>query len=82
MGGLAGKGRAEALNGELKLLAEAVETTGAQIKYAVLGAVFIAQREAAPLDLRHLLRGLERELTKEGRALSARDRERILSHVG
>jgi hypothetical protein len=80
--GLAGEERLEALDSGLQLLAEAVETTGAQIKYAILGAIFVAQREAAPLALRHLLRGLERELTKEGRTLSARDRERMLSHAG
>jgi AAA+ superfamily predicted ATPase len=78
--GLAGDDRAEALDGNLDVLATAVDATGAQIKYAVLGALFVAQREGAPLAPRHLLRGLERELAKEGRGLSARDRERILSH--
>jgi AAA+ superfamily predicted ATPase len=80
--GLAGEERVEALDSKLQLLAEAVDATGAQIKYAILGAIFIAQREAVPLELRHLLRGLERELAKEGRALSTRDRERMLSHAG
>jgi SpoVK/Ycf46/Vps4 family AAA+-type ATPase len=79
--GLAGEDRLPALSAALELLSEAIEATGAQIKYAVLGALFGAKREEAPLDLRHLLRGLERELAKEGRMLSARDRERILNHA-
>jgi AAA+ superfamily predicted ATPase len=78
---LASQERAEALDIGLKLLSEAVESTGAQIKYAVLGALFGAKRAAAPLDLQHLLRGLERELSKEGRVLNARDRARIVSHA-
>jgi adenylate kinase family enzyme len=80
--GLAGEDRAAALGGALEVLAEAIEATGAQIKFAILGALFVAQREGAPLAARHLLRGLERELAKEGRGLSARDRERILAHAG
>ncbi len=60
-------------------LAEAIEATGAQIKYAVLTALFAARRDASPVGLPHLLRGLERELMKEGRALSDRDRERLLT---
>jgi adenylate kinase family enzyme len=78
--GLAGKQRCEALDSVLLLLAESVEATGAQIKYAALGSVFAAQRDGAPVQLRHLLRGLEREMAKEGRALGARERERLLSH--
>ncbi len=77
--GLAGPERAAALEADLRVLAEGVEATGAQIKYAVLTALFRARREEAALGLPHLFRGLERELGKEGRSLSARDRERILS---
>jgi SpoVK/Ycf46/Vps4 family AAA+-type ATPase len=80
VGELAGEDRLAVLGGGLELLAE-VDATGAQIKYGVLGALFVAAREGAPLAARHLLRGLERELAKEGRGLSARDRERILSHA-
>jgi MoxR-like ATPase len=61
----------------LHRLAESIEATGAQIKYAVLTAVFAARRDGAPVGLTHLLRGLERELIKEGRALTERDRERL-----
>jgi adenylate kinase family enzyme len=81
VGALATSDRAAALDGELRVLAEAVEATGAQIKYAILTAIFRAQREGMALGMRHLFRGLERELGKEGRSLSARDRERIISHA-
>jgi hypothetical protein len=75
--GLAGEGRGTALEPELKMLAETIDATGAQIKYAVLGAVFIAQREAKDLSISHLFKGLERELAKEGRTLGTRHRERM-----
>jgi SpoVK/Ycf46/Vps4 family AAA+-type ATPase len=72
--------RVEALDSGLKVLADAVEVTGAQIKYATLGAVFAARRDDSIVELRHLVRGLERELAKEGRAFGARERGRILEH--
>jgi SpoVK/Ycf46/Vps4 family AAA+-type ATPase len=78
---LAGSDTLDDLAGDLALLAEAVEVTGAQIKYAVLAAVFVARREAQLLDLTHLLRGLDRELVKEGRMLSDRERARLFNHV-
>lgn len=78
--GLAGEDRVAALGTDLKMLAEGIEATGAQIKYAVLSAVFVAQREAKDLDLRHLLKGFERELAKEGRTLGTRYRERMQRH--
>jgi adenylate kinase family enzyme len=81
VGGLAGD-RVQALDAPLSMFAESVTSTGSQIKYAVLGAMFAARREDAPLAVRHLLRGLERELGKEGRSLSARERERMLSYGG
>ena len=62
---------------DLKLLASTVELTGAQIKYAVLAAVFAARREKTALGMKHLLRGIDRELMKEGRVLSQRERERF-----
>jgi ATPase family associated with various cellular activities (AAA) len=74
---LVGSTRAIELHGELDRIAAAVEATGGQIKYAVLTAVFAARREARPLDAHHLLRGLERELAKEGRPLGERVRERL-----
>jgi len=75
---LAGAERAQVLDSELALLAQSIETTGAQIKYAVLAALFSARRATEPLGLAHLVHGLERELLKEGRALNERDRERLL----
>jgi len=74
---LAGADRALELRGEVDRLADAVEATGAQIKYAVLNGLFAARREARPLDAHHLVRGLERELAKEGRPLGERVRERV-----
>jgi hypothetical protein len=66
----------------LHRLAAEVDVTGAQIKYAVLAAVFAARRDDAPLDGPHLLRGLDRELSKEGRALNERDHARLRSKTG
>jgi len=74
---LAGSPRAVELHGELDRIAAAVEATGGQIKYAVLTAVFAARRDGRPLDAHHLVRGLERELAKEGRPLGERVRERL-----
>jgi hypothetical protein len=59
-------------------LAANVELSGAQIKNAVLGAMFVARRSGSPLALEHLLRGIERELGKEGRAVGSRERERLM----
>jgi adenylate kinase family enzyme len=78
--GLAGDDRMNALAADLKGLADSIEATGSQIKFAVLGATFVARREQQVLGLRHLLRGVDRELGKEGRTLGSRDRERMLRH--
>ncbi|MDQ3546108.1 MAG: ATP-binding protein [Verrucomicrobiota bacterium] len=75
---LTGTERVEAMREDLRSLAESVEATGAQIKFAVLGAIFIAKRAGKILSITHVLRGLERELAKEGRALGSRDRKRML----
>ena len=71
----------EILNGQIKLLANNVELTGAQIKYALLSAVFIAKKDHKPLEIIHLLRGLERELMKEGRTISIREREKLMEYA-
>ena len=55
--------------------------TGAQIKSIVLGALFAAGRENLPLGVPHLLRALDRELAKEGRVVSDRERQRLLLQV-
>ncbi|SHN40839.1 ATP-binding protein [Chitinophaga sp. CF418] len=66
---LAGTAHAALLDKDLENLAEALEITGAQIKSAILSAMFIARRENTPVTMQHLLRGIERELIKEGRGL-------------
>jgi replication-associated recombination protein RarA len=70
------------LNGQVKNLAGNVELTGAQIKFSVLSALFAAKRDKKLLEMKHLVRGMERELMKEGRALSNREREKLMEHAG
>jgi hypothetical protein len=77
VGELAGRETAMRLAAPLQRLADAIEATGAQIKYAVLSALFAAKRDGAPVGMTHILRGLERELIKEGRALTERERDRL-----
>ncbi|MEP6714018.1 MAG: AAA family ATPase, partial [Terriglobia bacterium] len=108
LGELAGQDEAERLHDDLTALARDLETTGAQIKNAVVGAVFISRRlrgetlrdetlrdetlrdetlrgetprdgtkTGGELSVEHLLLSLERELAKEGRSLSAKERGRI-----
>ena len=74
---LAGSERRDALDAALRALSETVEISGAQIKLAVLAAVFVARQVEEPLALPHLLRGTQRELSKENRTLGAKERERI-----
>lgn len=64
----------------LRHLSEQMDFNGAQIKGAVLTAVFAARQENKPVGKRHLVSGIDRELMKEGRALSMRDKEALLSH--
>jgi SpoVK/Ycf46/Vps4 family AAA+-type ATPase len=61
----------------LDRLAGGTAVSGAQIKNAVLASVFIARRRGEPLSGAHLLAGLHRELSKEGRSVSPRERARI-----
>jgi SpoVK/Ycf46/Vps4 family AAA+-type ATPase len=82
VGELAGEERLCALTSELSRLAESVELTGAQIKLAVLSALFMAQHERVALAMAHLLRGLERELMKEGRGISRRVQYTLLENEG
>lgn len=74
---LSGESAAEGLSPALARIAHAVEMSGAQIKLALLAAVFAARKEREPLQLHHLLQGVGRELAKEGRALTPKERERI-----
>src|SRR4051794_16272318 len=61
----------------LAALAASVEATGAQIKFALLTALFAARREHGSVATKHLVYGLERELLKEGRSLGDHEREQI-----
>jgi adenylate kinase family enzyme len=76
---LAGPEQACRLSADMQRLAAGVEVTGAQIKLAVLTAVFASRRDHGDVTGAHLLYGLERELTKEGRPISERLRERLSS---
>ena len=79
--GLAGNERLEALRDDLRAMSDSLEVTGAQIKFGILGAVFISKRMDQELNAGHLLKGMERELAKEGRALGARDRKRMFKEL-
>jgi len=59
-------------------LASGVEVSGAQIKLAVLTAVFASRRSCEAIAPEHLLGGLQRELAKEGRPVNVRLRERLV----
>ncbi|MBV9791428.1 MAG: ATP-binding protein [Chloroflexi bacterium] len=77
IGALAGADAADGLRELIERLAAELELTGAQIKYAVLTGVFAARRDRTAMEAKHLLRGLDREMAKEGRALSDRERARL-----
>jgi hypothetical protein len=62
-------------------LAEVVELSGAQIKNAVLASVFVARRRRRAVGIEEIMRGIDRELSKEGRGLSDRERERLRRHA-
>jgi SpoVK/Ycf46/Vps4 family AAA+-type ATPase len=81
IGDLAGREALMRLEIAIGLLAGNVECSGAQIKNAVLAGMFACRRNWEPLSLVHLLRGVERELSKEGRALGAHERERLMRHA-
>jgi hypothetical protein len=63
----------------LPALAAAFEMSGAQIKYAVLHALYAARRDNGAIRVRHLIAGVERELLKEGRGLARGERDRLLA---
>ncbi|MEM7357541.1 MAG: ATP-binding protein [Pseudomonadota bacterium] len=64
-----------------RCLAEQIELSGAQIKYSILSALFIAKRMGEPLNHLHLLEGIARELSKDGRSLATHERESILKSL-
>lgn len=66
---LAGKNTAFKFDSQLVQLSEMIDITGAQIKQAILSALFMARKDKIDINSSHLLRGLERELAKEGKGL-------------
>jgi hypothetical protein len=65
---LAPADRREALLAHCDALGSRFEATQAQIKNAILAAVFIARRHREPLALHHLSLGMAREWAKSGRS--------------
>jgi len=53
------------------------EVSGGEIRNSVLSAAFIAAEEGAPIGMRHLKRGLRRELMKNGRVLDSKQRRSL-----
>lgn len=64
----------------LEALGEELELSGAQIKNALVAAHFAARRRNGTPAAVDLMKGVERELAKEGRALSPRQRQRFAGH--
>jgi SpoVK/Ycf46/Vps4 family AAA+-type ATPase len=62
---------------DFDLLAHEYEISGGDIRNSVLTAAFIAAEEGTPIGLRHLKRGLRRELLKTGRVLDGRQRRAL-----
>lgn len=75
---LAGEDTWARLQPGVAAVAASVEATGAQIKFAVLSALLLAEHDGGHLDLRHLLAGLARELQKDGRPFGEREQARLL----
>ena len=65
----------------LDTIAAGLELSGAQIKNALVATYFVARRRQADPGPADLVAGIERELAKEGRALSPRERQRLSGHV-
>jgi SpoVK/Ycf46/Vps4 family AAA+-type ATPase len=78
IGELSGDDTLKRLDATIQALAANVELSGAQIKNAVLASIFVARRSREPLAMAHLLRGIERELSKEGRSVGTRERDRLM----
>ena len=78
---LSGHESEKRLERALDALATNLELTGAQIKLAVLTALFVARQTREPLALPHLLRGVDRELMKDGRSLAENERQKVERHA-
>ena len=61
----------------LDALARDYEVSGGEIRNSVLSAAFMAAGEGVPIGLRHLKRGLRRELLKSGRVLDSHQRRAL-----
>jgi AAA+ superfamily predicted ATPase len=61
--------------------AETLDLTGAQIKAAMMSAHFAAARRGVAIGVADILTGLDRELGKEGRSISADERGRLMRHA-
>jgi SpoVK/Ycf46/Vps4 family AAA+-type ATPase len=64
---------------DIDALARDYEISGGEIRNSVLTAAFMAANEGVPIGLRHLKRGLRRELLKAGRVLEPRQRRALES---
>ena len=71
------RGTLDRLETTIERLGATVEMSGAQIKNSVLASIFVARRAREPLSMPHLIRGVERELGKEGRSIGVGERERL-----
>ena len=66
---MADKKTADRLDHELLKLSGLADVTGAQIKQAILSAIFMARRDKSDITISYLVRGVERELAKEGKGI-------------
>lgn len=78
---LFGEASATSLEPTFRALAANIDLSPAQIKGALLAGAFIARRRGRAPGADDLVRGLERELAKEGRALDAPVRHRCVEPV-
>jgi ATP-dependent 26S proteasome regulatory subunit len=62
---------------DIDTLARDYEISGGEIRNSVLSAAFIAASEGVPIGLRHLKRGLRRELLKTGHVLDSNQRRAL-----
>ena len=62
---------------DLDALARDYDISGGEIRNSVLSAAFIAAGQGVPIGLRHLKRGLRRELLKTGRVLDSKQRRAL-----
>jgi len=58
------------LENTLFQIANHVEITGAQIKQAVLSTIFLSRKDQVEINANHILKGIERELIKQGKSLN------------